>query len=179
MTDRAPLGDSGTDGKEARMNGTIVCGVDGSTGSRAALVAASQLAGRLGARLVVALVVDNPPDPAAAFGGMYAGGFAMPPITPAMSDEIEKAGLHLLERMTDDAGLTDAECTVVVGAPAPERLAYLADEEGADFIVVGSRGRGPFKAAFLGSVSTALVSVARCPVLIVPPDATEAPKRAA
>jgi nucleotide-binding universal stress UspA family protein len=36
-------------------------------------------------------------------------------------------------------------------------------------IVVGSRGRGRFKAAFLGSVSNSLVGVARCPVLIVPP----------
>jgi nucleotide-binding universal stress UspA family protein len=37
-------------------------------------------------------------------------------------------------------------------------------------IVVGSRGRGAFKAAYLGSVSTSLVSIAR-PVLIVPPGA--------
>jgi nucleotide-binding universal stress UspA family protein len=41
-------------------------------------------------------------------------------------------------------------------------------------IVVGSRGRGRFKAAFLGSVSNSLVGVARCPVLIVPPGAAEA-----
>jgi nucleotide-binding universal stress UspA family protein len=41
-------------------------------------------------------------------------------------------------------------------------------------IVVGSRGRGAFKAAFLGSVSSSLVGVARCPVLIVPPGAAEA-----
>ena len=37
-------------------------------------------------------------------------------------------------------------------------------------IVVGSRGRGAFKAAFLGSVSTSLIGVARCPVLVVPPE---------
>ena len=38
-------------------------------------------------------------------------------------------------------------------------------------IVVGSRGRGAFKAAFLGSVSGELIGVARCPVLVVPPGA--------
>jgi nucleotide-binding universal stress UspA family protein len=38
-------------------------------------------------------------------------------------------------------------------------------------IVVGSRGRGAFKAAFLGSVSTSLIGIARCPVLVVPPGA--------
>ena len=58
-----------------------------------------------------------------------------------------------------------------VGQPA-ECLADLADEEGAELIVVGSRGRGAFKSAFLGSVSNALLGVARCPVLIVPPAAT-------
>lgn len=35
--------------------------------------------------------------------------------------------------------------------------------------IVGSRGRGAFKAAFLGSVSTDLIGVARRPVLVVPP----------
>jgi nucleotide-binding universal stress UspA family protein len=55
-----------------------------------------------------------------------------------------------------------------VGLPA-ERLADLADDEDAELIVVGSRGRGRFKASFLGSVSNSLVGVARCPVLVVPP----------
>jgi nucleotide-binding universal stress UspA family protein len=36
-------------------------------------------------------------------------------------------------------------------------------------IIVGSRGRGAFKAAFLGSVSNELIGVVRCPVLVVPP----------
>jgi nucleotide-binding universal stress UspA family protein len=71
------------------------------------------------------------------------------------------------------AGLADAERRVVVGFPA-ERLAELADEEDAELIVVGSRGRGAFKAAFLGSVSSSLVGIARCPVLIVPPGAAGA-----
>ena len=55
----------------------------------------------------------------------------------------------------------------------PNASRIVADEEDAELIVVGSRGRGAFKAAFLGSVSNALVGVARCPVLIVPHGATE------
>ena len=55
-----------------------------------------------------------------------------------------------------------------------ERLADLADAEDVELIVVGSRGRGVFKAAFLASVSNSLVGVARCPVLIVPPGAADA-----
>jgi nucleotide-binding universal stress UspA family protein len=56
---------------------------------------------------------------------------------------------------------------VAIGFPA-EQLAELADEVDAELIVVGSRGRGAFKAALLGSVSTSLIGVARCPVLVVP-----------
>lgn len=56
---------------------------------------------------------------------------------------------------------------------AAERLADLADEEDAGLIVVGSRDRGAFRAAFLGSVSTSLIGVARCPGLVVPPGARE------
>jgi nucleotide-binding universal stress UspA family protein len=64
-------------------------------------------------------------------------------------------------------GLSDVHRRVLAGLPA-ERLADVADEEEAQLIVVGSRGRGAFKAAFLGSVSSSLIGVARCPVVIVP-----------
>lgn len=77
-----------------------------------------------------------------------------------------------MERKAGDAGLADAERRAAVGLPG-ERLADLADEEDAELIVVGSRGRGAFKAAFLGSVSNSLLGIARCPVLIVPPGAAE------
>jgi nucleotide-binding universal stress UspA family protein len=43
--------------------------------------------------------------------------------------------------------------------------------------VVGSRGRGSLTAALLGSVSRQLVSLAPCPVLVVPPRAGESPAR--
>jgi nucleotide-binding universal stress UspA family protein len=69
-------------------------------------------------------------------------------------------------------GLEEADRRVVVGYAA-ERLADLGDEEGAEMIVVGSRGRGAFKAAFLGGVSTSLIGVARSPILVVPPGAAD------
>jgi nucleotide-binding universal stress UspA family protein len=55
---------------------------------------------------------------------------------------------------------------------AEEGLAQLivavADEIDASLIVCGSRGRGPIKAAVLGSVSHALVNEAKRPVLVAP-----------
>ena len=150
---------------------SIICGVDGSADSQAAIGVAARLAERLGARLVLAHVVEVAFVPYAAVG---AAGIAPPPTLPAPRDEQEEAGARLLERIAAAVGLGDAEQRVVVGLPA-ERLADLADDEDAELIVVGSRGRGRFKAAFLGSVSNSLVGVARCPVLIVPPGASATP----
>jgi nucleotide-binding universal stress UspA family protein len=81
-----------------------------------------------------------------------------------------EAGVRMLERLLEEEGIADAELRVEYGF-APDRLADLADEEDAELIVVGSRARGSLRAAVLGSVSTAVIGVARCPVLVVPPGA--------
>jgi nucleotide-binding universal stress UspA family protein len=144
------------------MQSSIVCGVDGSADSEAALAVAAGLAEGLGARLVVAHATDVPAY--TAVGPMAA--MARPaPMT--VVESLNEAGTRLVAEMAEAAGLVVAEQRVVSGIAA-ERLAELADEEAADMIVVGSRGRGAFKAAFLGSVSSDLIGVARCPVLVVP-----------
>jgi nucleotide-binding universal stress UspA family protein len=154
------------------MSASIVCGVDGSLDADAALQVAARLARQLGLRLVVAhaaVPAHIPYAAAAPFGGMSG--------RHAVFEELESQQEHasrLLEEVIAASGLVDAHQRAVVGLPA-ERLAEVADEEDAELIVVGSRGRGAFKAAFLGSVSSALVGVARCPVLIVPPGAIQAP----
>ncbi|HET7045609.1 MAG TPA: universal stress protein [Gaiellaceae bacterium] len=142
--------------------GSILCGVDGSADSDAALHVATQLAERLGSRLVLAHVAQPVPMP------------AVPGARAAMVTQIDvdrTAAEELLEQTAAAAGLEGVETRVASGIPA-ERLADLADDERAALIVVGSRGRGAFRAAFLGSVSNELIGVARCPVLVVPRGAT-------
>lgn len=151
------------------MDRCIVCGVDGSADSQAALKVAVDLAARLGLRLIMANVVE--PSHAPYAGATSLGGAMSQPQFPT-TDHQEAVAKGLLTRLSAATGLEQADRRVVVGYPA-ERLAELADDEGAELIVVGSRGRGALKAAFLGSVSTSLIGVAGCPVLVVPPGAAD------
>jgi nucleotide-binding universal stress UspA family protein len=151
------------------MDRSIVCGVDGSADSQAALAVAIDLAARLRLRLVMVSVVERSHPPHA--GAASLGGAMTQPRLPT-TDQQEKVANALLTELSATMGLERADRRVVIGYAA-ERLADLADDEEAELIVVGSRGRGAFKAAFLGSVSTSLIGVARCPVLVVPPGAAD------
>jgi nucleotide-binding universal stress UspA family protein len=143
------------------MEGSLICGVDGSAESRVALRVAAQLSGRLGLRLVVAHVAQ---------AAVYAPAYGSAPVMTKPTDAELRAGEELLEELALDEGLADVTLRPLSGLPA-ERLADLGDEESAELIVVGSRGRGAFRAAFLGSVSRDMIGIARCPVLVVPPAA--------
>ena len=146
------------------MKRAIVCGVDGSPDSQAALGYANELAARLDARLVLAHVVEQAPVPCAV-GAVGAVGGTPAPLTGKQAvDEAE--GERLLDELAEVMHV-EAERRVVSGLPA-ERLADLADDEDAELIVVGSRGRGSLRSAFLGSVSASLIGLARCPVVVVP-----------
>lgn len=145
------------------MQSSIICGVDGSPNSYDALAVANELAEKLGTRLVLVNVTD--PMPAYAAAGPSVAMSRPAPLT--VIDGMNRAGERLVGGMAQAAGLEHAEQRVVSGVAA-ERLADLADEGVAELIVVGSRGRGAFKAALLGSVSSDLIGVARCPVLVVP-----------
>jgi nucleotide-binding universal stress UspA family protein len=136
---------------------SIVAGIDGSSGSRSAALVAGVLATQLGDRLVLAHAADDPPP------------F---PYGDPRARELERrravrAGTSLVERARRDL---QAESRVVLGDPA-ESLADIAEEEAAELLVVGARGRTGLAAALLGSVSQRLAATAGCPLLIVPPGA--------
>jgi nucleotide-binding universal stress UspA family protein len=144
-------------GKELAMN-TILVATDGSQESRAAVESAVELARDEGARLVCVRVVSL-----LDFGPREDGARDAPPkrVPRAEGDPVLTEALEL----ADDAGV-DAEAELLVGYP-PKQILRLADDVGADLIVVGSRGLGGLKSMIVGSTSREVLAHADRPVLVV------------
>jgi nucleotide-binding universal stress UspA family protein len=68
-----------------------------------------------------------------------------------------------LRKLNLDAANVDMR--VIEGDPGPA-LCRLAEDIGASALIMGSRGRGGLKRAFLGSVSDYVVRNAPCPVIV-------------
>jgi nucleotide-binding universal stress UspA family protein len=125
---------------------TVVLALDGSPGSTRACEWAADLAGALGAEVVA----------------VHACG-----LLEADVDRDER--LRSMERWCrplTDAGLR-WRSLVRDGEPVGVVLA-VAEQEGADLLVVGSRGLGGFPEQLLGSTSTQIAQRSTRPVVIVP-----------
>jgi nucleotide-binding universal stress UspA family protein len=91
-------------------------------------------------------------------------------------EQIEEMSRELLRKQTwrvKAAGGTVAGAHLRMGEVALEIVA-LAEELGADLIVMGSRGLGGVRRALMGSVSDSVVRHAHCPVLVVRPEKGQA-----
>jgi nucleotide-binding universal stress UspA family protein len=91
-------------------------------------------------------------------------------------EQIEEESRELLRKLSwrvKAAGGTVAGTHLRMGAVAMEIVA-LAEEIGADLIVMGSRGLGGVRRALMGSVSDSVVRHAHCPVLVVRPEKEQA-----
>ena len=134
----------------------IVVGVDGSENGQRALRWAIDEAALRGSVLVLMHSVQLGLSVAEPYGGGY------------VLDQLQEAGRLALD---------EAETLAVGRGIEVERhletgsIAYsLVDaSKGADLLVVGSRGHGGFTGLLLGSVSTACVHHAHCPVVVVRP----------
>ena len=75
--------------------------------------------------------------------------------------------------LAQGAGLK-ASCEVRSAGSVWRAVVTAADDDAADVLVCGTRGRGPFARAWLGSTSSSLVHHAERPVLVVPPGTGDA-----
>ena len=89
--------------------------------------------------------------------------------------KIEEALAPYLARARNDECIPSVDVKVVVGRVTDVIMGSLIEPFEPDLIVCGVRGLSRVKYAFVGSVSTHLVHYASCDVLVVHPDAIEAP----
>lgn len=142
----------------------VVVGLDGSEGSERALGVVVDLATACGAEVVAVHAVE-PRVHTAALGGLEAA---------RLPTEVAEEWYGRLREDLDgrwsqplrDAGLR-CRTLLVDGDPAGV-LIDVARREHADLVVTGTRGRGGFAEAMLGSVSHHLTHHSPVPVLVVP-----------
>jgi nucleotide-binding universal stress UspA family protein len=137
---------------------SVVVGVDASDEARRALRWAIEEAGLRGVPLDAVHVVPPRDTPS------YRRPLPMP-----SRDDVELAGLELLDEQLADLDLTGVSVsrTVRSGRTPAEVLCEIARD--AELLVVGARGRGGFAGLLLGSVSHQVVAHAPCPVVVVVP----------
>jgi nucleotide-binding universal stress UspA family protein len=134
---------------------TIVLGYDGTDASARALERAGELATAFGSSVIVTSVSGT-------LGGAVHAGGAGDPTDPPDAHEalLDEATSRLAERGVQ------AQSVLALGSAA-EAIVELANEKGADLIVVGTREPGFFERLFGHSVSGSVQRHAHCDVLIV------------
>lgn len=134
----------------------IVVGVDGSEGARRAMAWAAEEAARWDADVIAVQAWEFTP-------------LVVATEAPIDLDDLRRETDELLDQQVRAAfGDREARVERRVVEDLPARAVLDAAGDGADLIVVGSRGRGGLKGLLLGSVSQKVVSHAPCPVVVVP-----------
>ncbi|HHC71819.1 MAG TPA: universal stress protein [Thiotrichales bacterium] len=137
----------------------ILVAVDFSGAAHQVGVRALDLAGRYGAGLIFLHVVEYLPPLDLAYE---------PITTPDwMEDEsvLLEAGRGSLRRFVQELGAGEATQMVTIGTPKYE-ITRIADEQGADLIVIGSHGRHGIR-RLLGSTANGVLHYATTDVLAV------------
>lgn len=153
------------------MPGPVLFCYDGSEGSRAAMRAAGQLV----ARPVDAIVLTVWQAAAVRLAMAGAFGAGLPSNEGEIDQEEAAYATAAAEEGAEHArqhGYQATPLTTEADEAVARAILQIADERDVRLIVCGQRGRGPLRSALLGSVSHALASHARRPVLIAPEHGT-------
>jgi nucleotide-binding universal stress UspA family protein len=138
----------------------ILVAIDGSPNAQDALAMAIDLASRYESELTILTIAPIVP--------VY-----LPSTSPYMSTPISESQVTRYRALVDaavkqaqDAGLSAVTGVCHEGVIVDEVLSFL-DTHPTDLVVVGSRGLSATKRLLIGSISSALVTHAPCPVLVV------------
>jgi nucleotide-binding universal stress UspA family protein len=146
-------------------SGTIIVGVDGTDPARTALRWALAEARVRGARVVAVHVWS--------YAATIPPADALDPVMPVpvleVTESVEKGAAALvdaeIEAVSEEAEGLAIEKRAVEGSPA-EALARVA--EGADLLVLGTKGHGGLAGLLIGSVTQSMAHHPPCPLVLVP-----------
>lgn len=150
---------------------TLLC-FDGSDDAAHAIAQAGKVIG--GDQAIVLSVAEpipdwEPYDPAtiltAPLSRVASHGLGLDQVAHEVAEETMRRGVELARA----AGFS-ARGRVASGKPW-RQICAVAEEIGAGVIVVGARGLGRVESVLLGSVSAAVLSHSKTPILIIPPSA--------
>lgn len=138
---------------------TILVPVDFSDVSSRVVETAAQLAEAFGSRVILVHVAEPEPQ----FVGYDPGPLS---VRVAVAGDIH-ADRRRLEALKEKFGKAEVLALQVQGA-IPDEVLRLAREHGATLIVMGSHGHGALYHLLAGSVTSAILKEAGCPVMVVP-----------
>lgn len=170
---------------------TILVSTDGSDHAGKAVALASDLAVKYGAELIILHVllrghlpeelrrlveveglVEPPPPPppttpeVPAAMAITPGGVEAETVSLRVLDAVGRQIVDAAKRVARDHGVASVR-TMIEDGDAAERILDVAEREGADAIVLGSRGLGTLKGLLLGSVSHKVAQHAHCTCITV------------
>ncbi len=137
----------------------IAVAVDGSEPSLRALEIGIEIAQKHDSSMALITVVPIP---------MVYGATAYPVDALVQLRESSEQELAKLKKRVRDAGIVEVMSEVREGPPVDQILEFVK-EHPTDLLIVGARGLSASRRLLLGSVSTGLVHLAPCPVLVARP----------
>ena len=137
----------------------ILLASDGSECALKAAAVAATLANKFTARLTIINIYEPIPTV-----GPY-GEIVNTELNERYVRELQEHAISPVGRIMDKMGVP-YQSRREIGSP-PVEIIRVAEAEGCDLIVLGSRGLSDVKAFLIGSVSSRVAHHARCPVLIV------------
>ncbi len=141
----------------------ILCPIDFSDPSRAALAHAVDLAEHFSARIILFHAIseiDHTPSPSYTLTPQLMD--QMVQISHQMKENAEKAMKEMVDNIVPEG--IDTRQQVAIGNPA-DRIVQAAEDEQVDLIVMATHGRSGIKGLIFGSVAEKVVRSAQCPVL--------------
>jgi nucleotide-binding universal stress UspA family protein len=139
--------------------------IDGSQSSMDAAAYAAAMARKNNAQLIVLHVLFSP------LGYEYSSGKFGDETIPSSVKQIFGAAKNEVEqwfnKIKERTGEVIRTEVIVTDTSVAGAIIRYAEEHNVDLIVVGTRGRSAFTKLLLGSVASAVVTYAHCPVLLI------------